>query len=418
MQTLTSSLFSIIFIFTSFACYPSSKSEIDQYNEATLTLLDDLDSCLLRVNYTIKEAENIGYAYGQGYGWYLKGYIQRMKEELGKAFVANLKGLTVLQDESSKRASKTLVKLYLNTGEILSRHFKYEEANEYFLEGRAIAENENFDRWVIKFNYSIGVNYKKLGDLPKANDYLNEAIKGAYLEKDEYTLVNSLNQMGLICKKINNLDTAAIFFNKMLQYSYVDVNADEYKGVAYHNLANLYAQKGDTVKAFLTFNKALDHLEATNIPSETFITELDMAELFYLQGDYDKAQQLIEKCIQQYDIMRLHPDHYKVFDIARKISFALNEPTLVNNHVDGYIEESTEFIIAQQKLIDSMSQYKMDILTAAYFSELEKDKRIHHLKIAMIWIAVVLTGIIIFLKLRQIWMKRVVTKALKNLVGK
>ncbi|MEO1256260.1 MAG: hypothetical protein AAFY41_15435, partial [Bacteroidota bacterium] len=186
--------FLLLCLFTSASVF-ADQGSIDRYNEETIGLLDDLDSCLLRVDYVIDEAESIGYKYGQAYAYYLKGYILRVQDDLGKAFLANLKGLNILQGVKDERASETLVRLYLNTGEILKRHFKYDEAIQYYSEGLAIAEKENLKKWIIDLQYNIGNTYKWNGNLSLAADYLHQAYLEANKENDEHTIVNALNQM-------------------------------------------------------------------------------------------------------------------------------------------------------------------------------------------------------------------------------
>jgi tetratricopeptide (TPR) repeat protein len=406
----------VICISASLYCFPNSRDEIDQYNQGTIDLLNDLDSCLVRVDYTIERAEDIGYEYGQGYALYLKGYIHRMQDDLGKAFLANLKGLNILAGNDDERAPETLVRLYLNTGEILVKHFKYSEGIQYYSEGLEIAKREKLNNWIIDLNYNTGNAYWRSGDLAKAIDHIHEAFKIAQQENDEYTLVNSLNQMGLVFKDNEMYDTATLFFNRILTHPYEGLDADKYKGRAYHNLANTYAQAGDTIEAITAFYKALEYKQKRNRPTEIFITQNDLAELFFKNGDLDLAKEMIQRCIENYEEMRLDPDHYKVFDLARKINSAMGEHTLVNHYANRYFDENDAFIKQQEKLIEIRDQFKMEVLTASFFGELERNKRIAQLNKAILWISLLALIVIGYLRIKQIWMKRLVGKAVGELV--
>ena len=406
----------VICISASLYCFPNSRDQIDQYNQETVDLLDDLDSCLARVDYAIERAETIGYEYGQGYALYLKGYIHRMQDDLGKAFLANLKGLNILAGNDDERAPETLVRLYLNTGEILEKHFKYEEAAQYYSEGLIIARRENLVNWIIDLHYNTGYAYFLKGELDKAADLIHKAYELAQTEEDEHTIVNALNLMGLIFKDNKMYDTATLFFNKMLTHAYEDLDADKYKGRAYHNLANTYAQAGDTTKAIASFYKALEHKQRRNITTEIFITANDLAELFFKKGDLFLAREMIQRCIENYEEMRLDPDHYKVFDLARKINSALGEQTLVNHYASRYFDENDAFIKQQEELIEIRDQFKMDVLTAGFFIEMERNKRIAQLNKAILWISLLALIVIAYLRIKHIRMKRLVGKAVGELV--
>ena len=405
----------IVFISISTCSFASRWEELDLYNQETIDLLDDLDSCLLRVDYAISLAENVGYDYGKAYALYLKGYIHRTQGDLGKAFLANLKGLSILQHEHDERAPETLVKLYLNTGEILEKHFNYEEAIQYYSEGLAIAKKENLTEWIIDLTYNAGYAHLLRGDMESALVYTHQSYKLARSEEDEYDIVNALNLMGMLLTDNHKYDTAELFFDKILQYEYVDLDANEFKGRAYHNLANTYAQSGDTTSAISAFKNALLYKKKRNKPEEIFITENDLAEIYYALGKYDKAYEMISNCIEHYDLMPLIPDNYKFFDLARKIKAALNEYSLSNHYANRYFEENEKFINQQEKLIKIRDQFKMEILTASFFVELERNKRIDTLNKAIVLILILSALIIGYLKIKQVWIKNLVGKELDKL---
>ncbi|MEM6830156.1 MAG: tetratricopeptide repeat protein [Bacteroidota bacterium] len=397
-------------------CNANRRDEIDQYNQETIDLLNDLDSCLKRVEYAIVQAENIHYDYGQAYGLYLKGYIHRMRNELGKAFLANLEGLNALKNMHDKRAVETQVRLYLNTGEILKKHFKYEVAIQYYTEGLALARKHNLTEWVIDLNYNIGSAYKSNGDFEQATRFIFKAYQLAQSEADEHTVVNALNLVGLISSDNHQYDTAVLFFNKMLDYKYKSLNVAKYKGRAYHNIATTYLQSGDTSEARNAYYQALELKVVRNKPSEMFITEYDLAELYYSQGNYMEAHKMTLRCIGNYENMRLHPDHYEVFDLARKTSVALEEHQQADHYANRYFEENKKFIKEQERLIEIRDQFKMEVLTASFFGELDRNKRISNLTDVIIWILVVSISAIAYMKIRQVWMKRVISRELDKLV--
>ena len=393
------------------------EEEIDQYNDQTIDLLDDLDSCILRIQYSIEQSESIDYEFGLAYAQYLKGYVHRMQDELGKAFLANLKGLHILEGVNDERAPETQLRLHINTGEILQRHFKFSEAIKYYSEGLKIAKShEKLENWIADLNYNIAVSYQSKGDLQMAMEYVNEAYKSAKDENDENILINAVNLAGLIFKDNHAYDSAIFSFNKMLKHVYDNLDANKYKGRAYHNLANTYAEQGDTSKAISCFLKALEHKKIRNSPQQLFITQNDLAELYFLKGDYYAAHDWIEQCLEHYGEMRLDPDHYKVYDMARKISSVLGNPENVDRFANRYFDENKKFIQQQEKLIEIRDQFKMELLTASFFVELERNERIEQLNNVIIFISFLFVLSILFIKLRQMWVNKTLQKELQFII--
>ncbi|GAB4232747.1 MAG: hypothetical protein Tsb0034_05630 [Ekhidna sp.] len=145
----------------------TTEKEIDQFQEESINYLDtDLDQAMEMIDHSIEEAQDIGYYYGEAYGLYLKAYINRVQDDLGKAFVVNLKALHAIQFLDDERAIDTKVRLYVNTGEILKKHFQYKEAIQYYSEGLEIAKEHDLDEWVVNLTYNIGNAHRWLLNRP------------------------------------------------------------------------------------------------------------------------------------------------------------------------------------------------------------------------------------------------------------
>lgn len=396
----------------------TTEKEIDEFQEESINYLDtDLGQAMEMIDHSIEEAQDIGYNYGEAYGLYLKAYIHRVQDDLGKAFVVNLKALNVIQFLHDERAIDTKVRLYVNTGEILKKHFQYKEAIQYYSEGLEIAKEYDLDQWVINLTYNIGNAHRWQGDLNSAVDYIHKAYQLAKKGEDERVIVNSLNLMGLVFKETGRYDTASLYFKKMLNYPFEKLNADKYKGRAYHNLANTYKEAGDTVLAEQTFLKSLEHKRTRGKISETFITEVDLAELYYERNRLIEAEQLSANCLSGYEDVRLDPEHYKIFDLCRKINFALGDYQSVDYYASRYVDESTAFIKQQEVLIKVRDQFKMEILTASFFGELERNKRISKLWDAIYFILLLSTTIISVMVMKRIWVRKEIEKEVKKLMG-
>jgi len=411
----------LTFIFLAFTTQPflSTETAIDQFQKETINYLDsDLDNCLFRINQSITASQDLDYDYGEAYGLYLKAYVHRTQDDLGKAFVVNLKALSILNAMMTSRAIDTKVRLYLNSGEILKKHFKYDEAIQYYKEGLEIAQNNNLENWVIDLQYNIGNAYRGKGDLSNAFDYIHRAYTRAIPRDDEHTVVNALNIMGLIFKDNGSHDTARFYFQKMLTYDYHKLNENKYRGRAYHNIANTYGQVMEYDKAEVAFKKALNEKRIKNRPKEVFITEIDLAELYHQMGRLEDADRLAKACVSKYDHIGLDPDYYKIFDLQRKISSDLERFEELDFYANRYVEESTKFVAQQEELIRIRDQFKMEILTASFFVELERNNRISYLNQIIIMLLMTVIVILLVFKCAQVLSKRSLEKEIKRALGK
>ncbi len=406
-----------MFTWVSVLCFGFSRDELDQYNEKTIALLDDLDSCMLRVEYAVEQAEEINYPYGMAYALYLKSYILHEQNDLGKAFLTNLKALNILSDLQDERSSDTQVRLYLESGEILEKHFKYEDAIRYYKRGLEIAEQHDFSRLIMRTSYSLGLSYYLMEDWNNARKFINKSFILAEDLKHEAVAADALNLMGLVFKSSGQPDSAKHFYQKMLEDRYDDAyNRSKYKGRAYHNLANLYAQTGNNASALLAFAKALEYKMATQDMSQVFITEKDLAELHYTLGEYEKASEMIRSCMTKYQNMWIDPEHYAVFDLARKIAAASQNHELTKYYTNRYVEENEKFLERQAELIEMRDQFKMEILEASFASEQERNMRISNLHKVIVSLLVLSLVVVSYVKLKQVWVKHQLARELDQLV--
>jgi len=371
-----------------------TEASIDVYNKQTNVVLEDnIEKTLLRIDSAISMSKNISYPYGEAYALYQKGYLLDEKNEAGKALIANLNALKILDALESERVAKTSVSLYINTGLILRQHFKYEEAIQYYKEGLKLAESYKLTDSKSRLYYKIGNAYKHLGDLETAVRWLSKAHNNSLTNRDERTAINSLNLMGIAYKNSGDFRSARKYFNMMLDHNYSDINPLKYFGQAYHNIAYTYFLENELEKAELYYNKSLEYKKGRNKVSELFITRHDLAEVHLATGELAKAEKLATYC-------EAH------FSLLRKIAYQKGDIAKVEAYAARYQQESELFIADQEELIKISDQFQMDVLTDKYFIELDWQQKVTERTNYMYYIAFFLLICYMLWEIRRLYVIR------------
>lgn len=410
--TLTTLFFLSIFI------APEITPEwIDQFNQRTNEQLDqNFEYSISRIDSAIILSQRINYTYGEAYALYQKGYLMNESNESGKALIANLTSLRLLEILEDADAIETRIRLHINTGLILHKHFKYDEAILHYNEGLEIAIANGLDAWQSELYYKIGYSYKKQGNLNESIDWFKRAYENSVNLNDDYILVNSLNMLGLAFSTNGSYEKAREYFQLVLDHEYKTVSESKYFGKAYHNIANSFLSQDNFELAEANFNKALVYKNQRNRVSEVFLTKLDLANMYFLSGDLEKSYSLANSCASVYSQLKNSPDNYKLYSLLRKIEFKQGNYRKAETYATTYEKENQKFLHQQQELIQIRDQFKMDILTASYFSELDREKQISELTSAIYFIILfIFIGFIIW-KIRQLYVKRMLERELRTAI--
>ncbi len=177
-------------------------------------------------------------------------------------------GLELIENQEYEKALEIFTSLvtqkenpeyYFNIGFIKTSQTKYIEAIEAF--GMAA----KLDRFFARAYEEIGKVYKLIGDLKKAEEYMQQAAE-IYLDTDKIGTAESIlneildsgsdsmnvfNTLGVLYRKKGESETALKHYKKALK-----VHPDE--SYIYYNIGRLYMDMKDTEKAVEYFNLSLE----------------------------------------------------------------------------------------------------------------------------------------------------------------
>jgi len=396
----------------------SVKSQIDTLHNQAYALLDsDPDKALVLAKQAEDLAHNRGLDFEEANSLFIQAYLYRENNELGKAFVINLRALEILRPLEEEKPKSTYVKILLNTGEILKQHYAYPEAVRYYDEGIPIAIENDFKNTLIKLLYNKAVALRHNESFDYALETIEKAISVAIEERDEYKLISAINEKGLIEKDMELYEQARQSYQEILDYEFERLNPAKYKGRAWHNMGVTFVKERDYNNAKKAFSNAEKYHSERPGSSDQFTTWLDMGEVYFLSGQYNEAMEIANKAHSIYDGVSLLPDHYALFDLLSKICHEQGLHDDSHSYSQRYVLANKDFLAAQEEILRVKDQYKMEVLTAGFFLDIEQEKSKERLRLYLF------TSIAFFIVLiagRQVWfvrLKRAIEREMKKTGG-
>lgn len=350
----------------------SRKADLDLLHQQAYKLLEDNPDSAFALGVI---AERKAVAYGleleEAKSLFIQAYIYRQKEELGKAFILYLRALELLRPLKGEEARVNYTKILLNTGSILEYHYAFPQAIQYYNEGIHVAKEQGFSNLLVMLLNSKAMSLKHNKQLDEALIVIKQGIELAKAENNEEMLLSSINQQGLILKDMGQYAKARASYRQMIDFEYDKMPSAKYRGQAWHNTAVTYLEEERYQEAKMAYLNAVQENQTRQGSREEFITWMDLAETYYLLGEEGQAYETAKIALTFYDRMLLLPDHYALFNLLSDITHELGEYELSKTYSAQFVEENKSFLKAQRDLLQVKDQYKMEILTAGFFQELE-----------------------------------------------
>lgn len=397
-----------------------NREDVDQARFAAYDYLDQdqLDSAIMVMDEAILDAKKINYDYGTAKSIFVQSYLYRIDNQLGKSFELNLKALKILESTDDERTPTTLAQVYGNTGEILINHFKYQEAIKYFDQGLQIAIKYSLDERTQNLLYNRGYAYRKAKELERAISDFERSLKMAEKLGDEWMILNSHNMLGKVALDYQEFEQARKHFQEVINYPFEEEPTDEYKGMTYANIGKSYLLEGKISQARTAFTNAISHNNNIDDHTQLFETQLALVELNLSINDMGQAWHYGTQAVKSYEHTILSPDNYRLFNLLTSIAFEQNQFTQAQDFYHKYVEENEAFIQAQKETLELSEQYKMELLTASFFKDIEKQEQMAQLN-SIIYLLLGLGLLsLIFVRAKKYLLKKSLEQAFREVAQK
>jgi len=290
---------------------------------------------------------------------------------------------------------------YFFKGDILFAENKYDEAYQNYYQGKLIANNSLDDCTLSDYSYRMGMIMYKQEHYRMAASYFKKSSKETntceWTFRSFYRRQELLNNTGLSYSKINEDDSAMMYYKKTL--SYIDSIGTQFKvrkelfdvarGVVYGNEANIYIKQYNYILAEGLLKKSITiNLKKGNDNHDAQLSELKLAHLYEQQNKADSLIYLLKNVNGQFDTIKNQDAEADWNLLMANYYTHKNIPQLAFIYLVRHDSIDNIITSSDKKLKEADVTEQMERLTKNYeFESLKKNNLLQHqyLKLAIVF---------------------------------
>ncbi|WP_428331456.1 ATP-binding protein [Mucilaginibacter sp.] len=270
-------------------------------------------------------------------------------------------------------------------GDILFEEKKYNEAYHYYYQGMLMASKSLNDCTISDYSYRMGmITYKQEHYRLAASNFQNsskETESCDFTFRSFYRRQELLNNTGLSYSKINEADSAMMFYDKAL--AYINTNAFRFKvrqdlidvarGVVYGNKADLYIKQNNFSIAKRLLKKSSEiNLRKGNDNLDAQLSEMKLAHIYFQTYELDSLYNLLNVVKKQLDTVKNQAAEADWNFMMASYLIKKNKPETA---LDFYIKYD-----ALKDSVDLKNKALKDADITQQIRQLEKDHEVVNLK--------------------------------------
>jgi signal transduction histidine kinase len=262
---------------------------------------------------------------------------------------------------------------YFFKGDILFDENKYEDAYQYYYQGKIIAHNGLNDCTMGDYNYRMGMIMYKQEHYQLAANYFKISSKQTntcdWSIRSFYRRQELLSNTGLSYSKINQPDSAMFYYKKAADYisnygkTFREKDLmDAALGVIYGNEANIYISNKDYKPAEELLKKSINiNLKKGYDNRDAQLSELKLAHLYSEEHKADSLIQLLQAVHGQFDSIK-NLDAEADWNMLMA-NYLLNK----NNPREAY-----NYLVTHDALKDSVAKANKKLKETDVFQQIDK----------------------------------------------
>lgn len=364
---MTALIFAAVFSIWPFAS-AQIKEEIETFhNDAKSHIKTDRDSAIALVQLALTKSEEASYSIGIAKSHAMLASAANKNEKSALATTHFLKALQVYETLDDPESKAVQAKICLTMGKIFWQHHKYQSAIDFYEQGVGLSLSGNNHQLLVKLLHNAAVAYRSANDFGSAIKTLTSKLE--YINpKNTDEKLHTYNELGLSYQCMKEYQKAQYWFQKMISEE-TKTQPSFFRGQAWHNLANIYKEKGNYPEAQRYFERALSEREAVQDVDELFITYQDMASLALLENQPERALTYASKATP---LLELVPNTPKYFDQYKLLASCYETLDVEKSQIyfKTYGKKHEEFDEIQEDLIAQIEGYKLDLVLANHEKQL------------------------------------------------
>lgn len=315
-------IFSLLFFaLLNMLCFAQHKelNQVESWLEKAKANFNTPDSMYFYAEKAYKLAEKKSDMKGRAQGAKLMGIADFVKSRIDESIAHYEKAL-----ELFKKLNDTLEtgKCYLNIASSYNSRQQYKETIDNALKSLSQFKQVKDANGEGRVYNLLAIVYANQHEYRKALEYSRSYHGLVVAAKDSMEIANSFNSMGYNYMKLAMPDSA-FYCLLRAEKAGEDLGSPRTAGSAQHNIAELYLTKGNTEKAIVYYQKALEnHIKAPNASLEA-AAYLELAKIYAKRNETLKSEQLLNKCLsigrQLNDPELLYHAHWNLAAIQQRM---------------------------------------------------------------------------------------------------
>ena len=245
-------------------------------------------------------------------------YAFHVKRDYDKAMLYADSILNLFKTDDTKSTYSTkLAQAYSFKGDVLFEEGRFNDAYQYFFRGKSIAKKDGNQCALGDFSYHMGmIMYRQENFRPAAAHFIKGWEETGFCDLTFnffYRRQELLSNAGLCYSKINETDSAMVYFQKAItfieksktQFNTYQQQCDVAIGVIYGNEANIYIKHKNFSQAKRLLKKSIEiNLRKRNDNQDAMFSELKLARIYDQLNETDSLNNLLQVVKTQFDTIK------------------------------------------------------------------------------------------------------------------
>ena len=316
-------------------------------------------------------------------------------EEYSQSLEYYKEALSIYQLENNR---KIIAGVYTNIGAVYSEINDYDNSLKFYLDALILAEDLDDKSMISLINFDLGRLFIKLNNFDQALRKIKTSLVFYEEDKNKFhkNLISCYANLGIAYGKLENLDSALVFFNKaLLMFPEEDLIN---KGGVLNNIGAIYYKKRELNRALNHYNHALENFRQSENTKGIGITLFNIAKIYVDQKDDSLAEDFFKEAIPY---LGKGNSIYYLYNCYKELSVFNEEKNEIKKSLEYYkLYTATKDSIMNTETLNKVAslQIQYNIRKEELKIELlEKDNKIKTIQKYILIISLIILLIISFL---------------------
>jgi len=228
-----------------------------------------------------------------------------------------------------------IANLYNEGGKLFARIGDIVRAQDYLERAQVLAESKNDTSLLINTNFAFGNLYFQVENYKVSSSHHKITLNYAEQVKDTMHIIGAINNIAINQTNTKEYDLAIESFERILKMEYTYQYKD---GIALINIAYLYYMKED-------FDEAIDYGIQAQIAIKEYTNKLDLeanlgytlAKSYIKIGDFEKAKHYSDKICEVFTQKNTTRSEFNCYHVKMEVNEALGNFSLALENSQKYI---------------------------------------------------------------------------------